>query len=173
MAWSLLAASALLTLVATPNATLFLQSDLSPAGPACGGSVRSLNLYCLVPGSSWVDVSAWISIAILLIAISGLAPAITPIPHWYVSWSAAISFGLVDTLDPIANQFAASGGDSRSGHSTTRLKQDLRDVHRVGNLHTHSNKEASSDHMCSRSTVADMLLNALRTDTGAISTAAE
>jgi len=101
LARSLLALSTLLTQLFTPVGALFLRTDANPLGPTCDGFVRRATFYCLGGSAEWVDAAVVMSIVALAVVASGVLPRFTAIPHWYLSWSAATGFGLVDGGDHI------------------------------------------------------------------------
>ncbi len=100
---SLIAGALLLTLLLTPMHSLFFTSANYPDGVVCnGGPVSSLSLFCLAADGGWLGASRWIAVAVLLLVIAGPRPAWTGVPHWYVTWSFAVSSNAVDGGDQLA-----------------------------------------------------------------------
>lgn len=103
LARTLIAGTLLLTLLLTPMHSLFFTSANYPDGVVCnGGPVSSLSLFCIAADGGWLEASRWIAVAILLLVMTGLRPALTGVPHWYVTWSFAVSSNAVDGGDQLA-----------------------------------------------------------------------
>ncbi|WP_203182626.1 sporulation-delaying protein SdpB family protein [Streptomyces pratensis] len=95
---TLLATGTLVTLVCNPASTLFAPGTAGAPQPHCGGAA-SLSVYCLAPGP---ESARWISVAVLLVVMSGFAPRWTAIPHWWVSYSLQVSASVIDGGDQIS-----------------------------------------------------------------------
>lgn len=94
---SALAAATLLTIVFTGDDALFAQTHLSPDGMRCTGLSR-WSVWCLAgPGPGRI-----ISIAVLLVVLSGYRPRWTCVPHWYVAFSFAAAIAPFNGGDNIA-----------------------------------------------------------------------
>lgn len=97
---SMIAAGGLLVLLFSPDSALFNDLVRQPNGMWCSG-VRASALWCLAGSSDHgLMLSRVVSIAVLLLVVSGFSPRWTCIPHWYVTFSLA-------SASPTAN-----GGDS-------------------------------------------------------------
>lgn len=105
LARTLLALGTLGTLLATEPATLMspLANGLVP--PICQGIGRA-GIWCVAPD---LTVGRWLSVALLLLVVSGWRPRFTAVGHWYVSWSL------------IANATIQDGGDQVTGVLTLLL----------------------------------------------------
>lgn len=100
LARTLVALGTLLTLLCTPQDALFFRSEAFNAGAVCDTRMSFLSLHCLV--GDRVDISVWLSVAILFAVCSGYAPALTAVPHWWVAWSLNVSSPLRDGGDQVA-----------------------------------------------------------------------
>lgn len=86
VARSMLALSTLLTLVFTPSGQLFFRSVNYPEGTTCDSTFSSVSLFCVWNGDQqWLSYA--VALVVLALVISGVAPAATAIPHWWVAWS--------------------------------------------------------------------------------------
>lgn len=91
---TLLAAGTFLTLALNNTDILFRVGAGLPDRVFCGG-VSYFSLYCLVP-LEYLEVARYISLAGLLVVISGWRPRITGLVHFYLSYSLHASALLVD-----------------------------------------------------------------------------
>ncbi|MET8760877.1 sporulation-delaying protein SdpB family protein [Lentzea sp. NPDC004782] len=88
---SLIAAGGLVVLLFSPDTALFDDLVWPPDGMRCSG-VRAAALWCLAGSSDHgLLLSRVISIAVLLLVLSGFSPRWTCIPHWYVAFSLGVS----------------------------------------------------------------------------------
>ena len=85
---SLVAIAELTVLVFTSDTDLFPVVPNGPTGPRCDG-LRALSLWCTSSSSAAQAVFRVVTIAVLLLVISGYRPRWTCIPHWYVTFSLA------------------------------------------------------------------------------------
>lgn len=104
VARTLLALGTLGTLTFTSTTSLFTPAQGLPAAPYCTGVVRAA-VYCLVPGDE-LEIGRWVSVAILLVVISGWRPRWTAIPHWWVCFSLATAATIPDGGDQITTNLA-------------------------------------------------------------------
>lgn len=100
IARSLLALSTLLTVLLTPSGALFLSSSDNPDGVVCDAVTARWSLFCTAGGGS--PLSLLIVVAVTLVVLSGYLPAVTAIPHWWVSWSLNIGSPVRDGGDQVA-----------------------------------------------------------------------
>lgn len=100
LARSLLALSTLLTVLLTPSGSLFLSSSDNPDGVVCDAVTARWSLFCAAGGGS--PLSLLIVVAVTLAVLSGYLPAVTAIPHWWVSWSLNIGSPIRDGGDQVA-----------------------------------------------------------------------
>ncbi|WP_189319588.1 sporulation-delaying protein SdpB family protein [Curtobacterium sp. ER1/6] len=100
IARSLLALSTLLTFLLTPRGALFLSSPENPDGVVCDAATARWSLFCAAGGSS--PLSLMIVVAVTLAVLSGYLPAVTAVPHWWVSWSLNIGSPVRDGGDQVA-----------------------------------------------------------------------
>ncbi len=103
---SLLAAAALLTLVLTPTDQLFFRSSTFPSGANCGNSTSWMSLFCIGAANGHLEVTKWVAVFVLGVVVTGLLPAITAVPHWWVTWSLMASSTDVDGGDHLAANLA-------------------------------------------------------------------
>jgi antimicrobial peptide system SdpB family protein len=88
------------TLLFSHSSTLFRPAVGIPEVPVCEG-IRQASLFCVMP-ASWLEVSRWIAVLLMLLVASGWRPRITGILHWWVSISLIWSGVLTDGGDQIA-----------------------------------------------------------------------
>jgi antimicrobial peptide system SdpB family protein len=103
---SAIAAAALLTLVLTPTDQLFFRSSTFPTGANCGNSTSWVSLFCIGSSSGHLEATKWVAVFVLAIVVTGLLPAITAIPHWWVTWSLMTSSTAVDGGEHLAANLA-------------------------------------------------------------------
>lgn len=102
MGRSLLAAATLSVLLFNADTTLFVASPDAPQGLRCGG-IRSASLWCLAAETETGQVlPRLLAIATLLVVLSGYRPRWTCLPHWYVTFSLAVSMPLANGGDRAA-----------------------------------------------------------------------
>ena len=99
---SAIAAAALLTLVFTPTDQLFFRSSAFPTGANCGNSMSWMSLFCIGSSSGHLELTKWVAVSVLAIVVTGLLPAITALPHWWVTWSLMTSSTAVDGGEHLA-----------------------------------------------------------------------
>ncbi|GAA1332657.1 sporulation-delaying protein SdpB family protein [Saccharothrix algeriensis] len=100
---TLLAAVPLATLLANPDSTLF---SSSAEAPRCAG-MRAMSLWCLIgPTDTGLLLSRILSVAVLVVVVSGYRPRWTCVPHWYIAFSLTVSASISDGGDRIT-QIAA------------------------------------------------------------------
>lgn len=100
---SVLAAAALLTLVFTPTDQLFFRSSTFPAGTNCSTSTSAISLFCLGSANGHLEATKWIAVVVLGIVATGFLPAITALPHWWITWSLMTSSTAVDGGEHLAS----------------------------------------------------------------------
>lgn len=100
IARSLLALSTLLTVLLTPSSALFLASPDNPDGVVCDAVAARWTLFCLAGGPEPFTVA--VVVAVALAVLSGCLPAVTSIPHWWVTWSLNIGSPIRDGGDQVA-----------------------------------------------------------------------
>ncbi|MGO2663707.1 sporulation-delaying protein SdpB family protein [Mycetocola reblochoni] len=93
---ALIALATMLTLIFTPTNQLFFRSDAIPSGVNCGGTLGQFSLFCLGSDAGLLELSRWVAVLVLVLVVIGIAPAITAVPHWYVTWSVMTSSTAVD-----------------------------------------------------------------------------
>ncbi len=96
---TLLAVSTALTLGFNRAAILFPAGVGMPAGPSCADA-RGAGAFCLTAASP--DIVRWLLVVVLAIVASGWRPALTAIPHWWISWSVLSNVLVIDGGDQIA-----------------------------------------------------------------------
>ncbi|MDH6118945.1 sporulation-delaying protein SdpB family protein [Kitasatospora sp. GAS204B] len=120
---SVLALSELISIVFTPDHSLFTYQPGLSSGMRCYGA-HDLSLWC-VAGSTPAGLlsSRLIAIAVLVLVVSGYRPRWTCAPHWFVTWSLSVSM----TMPSGAEEAALAGtmlmmpfllGDTRIWHWT-------------------------------------------------------
>lgn len=100
IARSLLALSTLLTVLLTPSGALFLPSQDNPDGVVCDAIAARWSLFCTAGGAT--PTTVLIVVAVTISVLSGYLPAVTAIPHWWVSWSLNIGSPIRDGGDQVA-----------------------------------------------------------------------
>jgi antimicrobial peptide system SdpB family protein len=93
---SALALATLLTVAWTPTDQLFFRSTTFPTGTNCGNRTSPLSLFCIGAENDQLELAKWLALVVLAIVASGFLPAVTAIPHWWVSWSLMSSSTAVD-----------------------------------------------------------------------------
>lgn len=88
IARSLVAIAELTVVVFTSDTDLFPVVPNGPTGPRCDG-LRALSLWCAGSSPAAQTVFRVVTIAVLLLVVSGYRPRWTCIPHWYVTFSLA------------------------------------------------------------------------------------
>src|SRR5438270_566632 len=86
---TMLALATAATLITSSTETLFRPALGFPGVPACVGAGR-LSFFCLIPRADLALAQA-IAAAILLVVASGWRPRLTGVPHWWISYSFAVS----------------------------------------------------------------------------------
>lgn len=99
---TVIALALLLTLLFTPTDQVFFRSEAIPSGVICATSGSKYSLFCFASEMGTLEAARWIAIALLAIVASGVLPAITAIPHWYVTWSFMSTSTAVDGGDHLA-----------------------------------------------------------------------
>jgi antimicrobial peptide system SdpB family protein len=100
IARSLLALSTLLTVLLTPAGALFLRSADNPDGVVCDAVSAAWSLFCMAGGPTALTTTAVVVVSAAV--LSGFLPAVTAIPHWWVSWSLNIGSPIRDGGDQVA-----------------------------------------------------------------------
>ncbi|KAA2253099.1 hypothetical protein F0L68_33665 [Solihabitans fulvus] len=99
---SLLAFSALATILFSTNSALFPQTSEHPLGIHCAG-LRAVSLWCATGSTdTGMTVSRVISAIVLVVSMTGFRPAWTCVPHWYVTFSLAAAMPESNGGDKIA-----------------------------------------------------------------------
>src|SRR5437588_12362569 len=70
-----------------------------PGVPACVGAGR-LSFFCLIPRED-LALGQAIAATILLVVASGWRPRLTGVPHWWISYSFAVSATIPDGGDQV------------------------------------------------------------------------
>jgi antimicrobial peptide system SdpB family protein len=98
----LLATATLTIVVCTPDAVLFTDATSRSAGIQCGG-VRSASLWCVSSEltASYV-VARVVTVAVLILVVTGYRPRWTCVPHWYVTFSLTSSMAGINGGDNAA-----------------------------------------------------------------------
>lgn len=123
-----IAFASLTVLLFSPLDSLFIRTPERPLGVSCTG-VRHLSLWCLTePTRAHLSICRMLSVAVLLMVISGYKPRWTCIPHWYVSFSLAVSLTLPDGGEDAAKiatllLIPVFLGDGRRWHWTTPVDE--------------------------------------------------
>lgn len=99
LARTILALGTLGTLLATTPQVLMSPLVGQPPPPTCGGISRA-GIWCVLPGAGG-ELARIVSIAILVLTVSGWRPRLTAIPHWYVAWSLIANATIQDGGDQI------------------------------------------------------------------------
>ncbi|WP_139202077.1 sporulation-delaying protein SdpB family protein [Curtobacterium sp. MCBA15_016] len=99
---SILAAAALLTLVLTPTDQLFFRSTTFPSGTNCANATSWMSLFCIGSSNGQLEPARWIAVVVLALVITGILPAVTALPHWWVTWSLMSSSTAVDGGEHLA-----------------------------------------------------------------------
>ena len=99
LARTLLAASTLATLAASPTSSLFLPVADRPDYPVCDGVAR-FGLFCLA--SQHLDAGRVIAIALMVPVILGFFPRVLGAVHWWIAYSFQANATMVDGGDQIA-----------------------------------------------------------------------
>lgn len=97
---TLLAVATGMTLAVNGPATLFAHASGLPDGPACRG-VREYGLFCVIPPSG-LNAARFFALALLVITASGWRPRVTCIPHWWITFSCAANWKLLEGGDHLA-----------------------------------------------------------------------
>lgn len=100
IARSLLALSTLLTVLLTPSETLFLRSPDNPDGVVCDSVAAQWSLFCTAGGAT--PLTVLLVVAVTVSVLTGYLPAVTAIPHWWVTWSFNIGSPIRDGGDQVA-----------------------------------------------------------------------
>ncbi|MGW2703535.1 sporulation-delaying protein SdpB family protein [Streptomyces sp. NPDC001340] len=96
---TLLALGTLGTLACSDSATLFREVATVGKYPLCRG-VGGAGAWCLVPAQDY-DFVRWLCCLVLLLVASGWRPALTAIPHAYISFSVFTGIAIPDGGDQI------------------------------------------------------------------------
>lgn len=99
---SAIAGACLLTLLFTPTEHLFFRSVTFPTGANCSTTLSWLSLFCLGAQNGQLELTKWIAIILLLVVAAGILPAVTAIPHWWVTWSLMTSSTAIDGGEHLA-----------------------------------------------------------------------
>ncbi|MBT9607824.1 sporulation-delaying protein SdpB family protein [Microbacterium sp.] len=98
---SLLALATLLTIVATPHGQLFFRSVNYPDGVTCDRPFSAISLFCVWRGDTG-GIAVAVAVIVLLAVVSGILPAVTAVPHWWVAWSFNMSSPIPDGGDQVS-----------------------------------------------------------------------
>src|SRR5207302_185206 len=104
VARTMLALATAATLITSSTETLFRPALGFPGVPACVGAGR-LSFFCLIPRADLALAQA-IAAAILLVVASGWRPRLTGVPHWWISYSFAVSATIPDGGDQVTQILA-------------------------------------------------------------------
>lgn len=97
-----LAVATLTVILFTPDSALFAYTPAYPTGVDCGG-VRGLSLWCAVGSSGGaLTLNRGLAVAVLIVTAAGWRPRWTCLPHWYVTFSLAVSMTLPNGGDLVA-----------------------------------------------------------------------
>lgn len=99
---SLLALATLLTLLWTPTEQLFYRSSELPNGVRCELPIAAYSLFCVGSEAGSLGAVKWGAIAILAFVVSGFLPAVSALPHWYVTWSLMSASNAIDGGEHLA-----------------------------------------------------------------------
>lgn len=97
---SLIAVAQILTLTFTPWERLTPQIVNTPQSPVCRGA-SSAALFCLAPADR-PGVGIAVAIAVLVLVCAGIVPRVVSFAHAWVSYSIAVSLGLPDGGEQVA-----------------------------------------------------------------------
>ncbi len=98
---TLIALAQIATLLFTDTLALMAPVLGTSSSPNCAGS-GALSLYCVAPGVLTPDVLRWVLIASLAVVASGWRPRWTVLPHFWISFSIALSIALPDGGESVA-----------------------------------------------------------------------
>lgn len=104
VARTMLALATAATLITSSTETLFRPALGFPGVPACVGAGR-LSFFCLIPRQD-LALGQAIAAAILLVVASGWRPRLTGVPHWWISYSFAVSATIPDGGDQVTQILA-------------------------------------------------------------------
>jgi len=90
---STLAVAQLIPVVASTNQALFWRPTAGTGPISCDG-VNSVSLFCVAAGH--IALGRVITVFVLCTVVIGVCPALTCLPHWYVSLSLGLSVTLPD-----------------------------------------------------------------------------
>jgi len=99
VARTVLALATAATLITSSTETLFRPALGFPGVPACVGAGR-LSFFCLIPRED-LALGQAIAAVILLVVASGWRPRLTGVPHWWISYSFAVSATIPDGGDQV------------------------------------------------------------------------
>ena len=99
VARTMLALATAATLITSSTETLFRPALGFPGVPACVGAGR-LSFFCLIPRED-LALGQAIAAVILLVVASGWRPRLTGVPHWWISYSFAVSATIPDGGDQV------------------------------------------------------------------------
>src|SRR5437588_9408802 len=99
VARTMLALATAATLITSSTETLFRPALGFPGVPACVGAGR-FSFFCLIPRED-LELAQAIAAAILLVVASGWRPRLTGVPHWWISYSFAVSATIPDGGDQV------------------------------------------------------------------------
>lgn len=99
---SVIAGACLLTLLFTPTDHLFFRSVTFPTGVNCSTTMSWLSLFCMGDQNGQLELARWIAIILLVIVVAGVSPAVTALPHWWVTWSLMTSSTAIDGGEHLA-----------------------------------------------------------------------
>lgn len=99
---SVIAGALLLTLLCTPTDQLFFRSATFPTGANCSAATSRMSLFCIGASSGQLELTKWIAVALLASVVVGIWPALTTIPHWWVTWSVMTSSTAIDGGEHLA-----------------------------------------------------------------------
>ena len=86
--------------VRTPDAVLFTHDATDGGADGCAGARRA-SLWCVI-GPHHDPVARILTAAVFLLVVSGVAPRWTCVPHWYVTFSLALSMQTAYGADAVA-----------------------------------------------------------------------
>jgi antimicrobial peptide system SdpB family protein len=101
LARSLIALGTLCSLVATPVEHLFYASEARPEGRVCAGVADTIGAFCVVP-YEYLNLARWGAALVLVLVVIGLAPRLTAVPHWWISFSFYSSSNVMEGGDQVA-----------------------------------------------------------------------
>jgi len=104
VARTVLALGTAATLITSSTETLFRPALGFPSVPACVGAGR-ISLFCVIPRED-LALGQALAATILVIVASGWRPRFTGLPHWWISYSFAVSATIPDGGDQVTQILA-------------------------------------------------------------------